>query len=161
MNAASSAVLVRSPRAVRVILQAGLIAGTLDITAAILVYGRLGSRTVPLLQGIAAGLLGKASFQGGLATAALGLLCHFFIATSWAAIYFMASRRMPFLVEHPIVSGALYAVGIYFFMDRVVVQLSAIGPHPFSVNSALIGAGILVACIGIPIALTVSRFSRE
>jgi hypothetical protein len=160
MSATSSAVAARAPGALRVILQAGLIAGALDITAAILVYGQLGRRTIPLLQGIAAGLLGKASFQGGLATAALGLLCHFFIATSWAAIYYAASRRLAFLVEQPIVAGALYAVGIYFFMDRVVVQLSAIGPHRLSVNAALLGADILVVCIGIPIALTVSRSSH-
>jgi hypothetical protein len=161
MNATSSAVPVRASHPFRAILWAGFIAGALDITAAILFYGRLGRRTVPLLQGIAAGLLGKAAFEGGLATAALGLLCHFFIATSWAATYYAASRRLAFLVEHPIASGAVYAVGIYLFMDRVVVPLSAIGPRPFSVNGAMIGAGILVVCVGIPIALTVRHFLQR
>src|SRR5260370_24683435 len=52
----------------------------MDITAALVVYGYLGLKPVPLLQGIASGLLGPKSFQGGLATALLGLLSHFVIA---------------------------------------------------------------------------------
>ena len=40
------------------ILWGGLICGTMDITAAITVYGQFGLKPVPLLQGIAAGLLG-------------------------------------------------------------------------------------------------------
>jgi len=35
-----------------------------------------------ILQSVAAGLLGDASFEGGAATAALGLALHFLIATS-------------------------------------------------------------------------------
>jgi hypothetical protein len=42
-----------------------------------------------LLQGIAAGVLGSRSFQGGLPTALLGLFCHFFIA-------FSGHHRLPY-----------------------------------------------------------------
>jgi hypothetical protein len=59
------------------ILWAGLTCGTLDITAALVVYGRFGLPPMRLLQGIAAGLLGPRALEGGLATALLGLLCHF------------------------------------------------------------------------------------
>jgi tetratricopeptide (TPR) repeat protein len=52
------------------ILWGGLICGTMDITAAITVYGQFGLKPVPLLQGIAAGLLGPRAMQGGAATAA-------------------------------------------------------------------------------------------
>ena len=58
------------------ILWGGLICGALDITAAFVVYGSFGLKQVTLLQGIAAGLLGPRSFEGGLPTAALGLFCH-------------------------------------------------------------------------------------
>ncbi len=54
------------------IRRAGLSAGVLDLTAAIIFYAHLGTRTVLMLQGIASGLLGKAALNGGLATALLG-----------------------------------------------------------------------------------------
>jgi hypothetical protein len=147
-------------RAIQTVLLAGLTAGVLDITAAIVFYARLGAQTVPMLQGIASGLLGKAAFSGGLATAALGLLCHFFIATSAAGLYYMLSRRVPFLIQHTVVSGALYGVAVYFFMSLVVVPLSAIGPRPFVLGDALVGIAIHVCCVGLPIALVVRRFAR-
>jgi hypothetical protein len=147
------------PRAVPTILQAGLLAGTLDITAALVIYARSGAQRIRLLQGIASGLLGKAAFGGGLTTALAGLLCHFVIAMSWAAIYFAVSRRVRFLVEHAFVSGTVYAVIIYFIMNHVVVPLSAIGPRPFVLSHAILAATILVFCIGLPIALVVRYFS--
>jgi uncharacterized membrane protein len=147
------------PPATPTILRAGLLAGTLDITAALVIYAHSGAQRIRLLQGIASGLLGKAAFQGGLSTAALGLLCHFVIAMSWAAIYFAVSRRVRFLVEHAVVSGVLYGVIIYFIMNHVVVPISAIGPRPFVLSHALLAAGILIPCVGLPIALVVRRFS--
>jgi hypothetical protein len=141
------------------IFWAGLISGALDITAAIVVYGFFGARPVPLLQGIAAGLVGPRAVQGGLATAALGLLCHFFIAFSAAAVYFAASRGLRFLVDHAVVSGALYGVAVYFFMNRVVVPLSAARHFPFSFRMMIIGVIIHIFCVGLPIAIVVRRYS--
>jgi hypothetical protein len=148
-------------RTVSTILIAGLIAGTLDITAAFIFYAQLGRNSVRLLQGIASGVLGKAAFDGGLATALFGLLCHYFIATTWAALYTLASYRLPFLIERPIVSGTLYALIVYAIMNHVVVPLSAIGPRPFVWSTAIEAAVILVFCIGIPISLTVRHFSNS
>lgn len=143
----------------RTILWAGLVAGTLDITAAILVYTRSLPMAERLLQGIASGLIGKAAANGGIATALLGLLCHFVIATSWAAIYFAASRRMHFLLEHEIISGIAYGLIVYAVMNHIVIPLSAIGPRPFSLPAAARAAAILVVCIGLPIATIVHKFA--
>ena len=106
------------------ILWAGLTCGAMDITAALVVYSYFGRPPKRLLQGIAAGVLGSQSFQGGLRTALLGLFCHFFIAFSAATVCFTASRWIPFLLEHAVISGALYGVAVYFFMNRIVVPLS-------------------------------------
>src|SRR6202007_3425977 len=91
-------------RTSRAIVQAGLTCGILDITAALVVYGAFGLRPVRLLQGIAAGLLGRRAFEGGLATALLGLLCHAFIAFSAGAIYVAMSRKAYFLLRHAVLS---------------------------------------------------------
>jgi uncharacterized membrane protein YagU involved in acid resistance len=131
----------------------------MDITAAFLVYGLFGLKPIPLLQGIAAGLLGSRSFTGGLSTAALGLFCHFFIAFSAAAVYFAASRRFSFLLRQPVAFGALYGMGVYFFMRWVVVPLSAAKSSPFSLKMMAIGLTIHVICVGLPIALSARRFS--
>ena len=159
MDATEPTATIASPRALPIILRAGLTAGILDISAAALIYAQLGTKTVRLLQGIASGLLGKTAFQGGLTTAAVGLLCHFTIATSAAAVYYAASRAMPVLVQRAVPSGIVYAVAVYFFMDRVVVPLSAIGPRPFAVRAMVIGVAVHIVCVGLPISLTVRHLS--
>jgi hypothetical protein len=140
------------------ILYGGFICGCLDITAALVVYGSLGMKPLRLLQGIAGGLLGPRTFDGGLATALLGLFCHFFIAFSAAAVYVAVSRPVPALVEHAFLFGPLYGIAVYFFMNRVVVQLSAATKYPFSVKMMLIGLIIHIFCVGLPIALAARRF---
>ncbi len=133
--------------------------GVLDITAALLVYGYLGAKPLRLLQGIAGGLLGPRTYSGGIATALFGLVCHFVIAFSAAAVYVAASRVMPFLVRHAVVSGTLYGVAVYFFMNRIVVPLSAAARFPFSFKMMVIGIVIHISCVGLPIALAARRFA--
>jgi hypothetical protein len=147
------------PRALLAILSGGLICGALDITAALIVYGYFGLKPLRLLQGIAAGLLGPSSYNGGIPTAALGLLCHFFIAFSACTVFFLASRALPFLLHHAILSGALHGTAVYFFMNRIVIPLSAATKYPFSFQMMIIGVVIHIFCVGLPISLSVRRFS--
>jgi len=151
---------LKNPNAVLAVLWAGLTCGVLDITAAFIVYGFFGAKPVPLLQGIASGLLGPKAFQGGLATALLGLLCHFVIAYGAATVFFAASRAIPFFIQNAVISGALYGVAVYFFMNRIVVPLSAAAKRPFSLKLMIIGVIIHIFCVGLPISLSVRRFSR-
>ena len=150
----------KNQNAMLAVLWAGLACGVLDITAALVVYGYLGLKPVPLLQGIASGLLGPRAFQGGLATALLGLLCHFVIAFGAATVYFVASRSIRVLVDQAVIFGALYGVAVYFFMNRIVVPLSAATKRPFSLKLMIVGIVIHIFCVGLPISLSVRRFSR-
>jgi hypothetical protein len=161
MNSAAATYSMLKPKPARGILWGGLVGGVLDITAAFIIYGLFGLKPIPLLQGIASGLLGPRAYAGGLATALLGLLCHFFIAFSAAAVYFGISRGVPFLVRHPAVSGVLYGPAVYFFMQYVVLPLSAIARSPFSFELMMIGVVIHIFCVGLPIALIVRRFSAN
>lgn len=142
------------------VLWAGLACGVMDITAALIVYGYLGLKPVRLLQGIASGLLGPKAFDGGFVTAALGFLCHFIIAYGAATVFFVASRAIRPLVDHAVVSGALYGVAVYFFMNRIVVPFSGAAKRPFSLKLMIIGVIIHIFCVGLPISLCVRRFSR-
>jgi len=142
------------------ILIAGLVAGVLDITAAIVTTILRGGKPLRMLQSIASGVLGLNSYNGGLKTSALGLLLHFIIATGWAAVFYLASRKLTFLVRHAVVSGLLYGIAVYCFMNLVVLRLSAF-PHKvsFPLSSLLIGVTVIMLCVGLPISLIVRRYS--
>jgi hypothetical protein len=137
------------------ILWAGLAAGVLDGTAASLSYGAPAQR---IFQSVASGLLGREALDGGWATASMGIGLHFLIATAAAATYVAASSRMPVLVRRPWLFGPAFGIAVYFFMQHVVVPLSAASQAPFSV--ARLGKGLLihVLCVGLPIALCARRF---
>ena len=132
----------------------GLIAGALDITQAIILFGK----KVPLL--IAAGVLGKGAFHGGAGTYALGLFLHFFIAMSVATIFYVASRRLKFLAEHWIVCGLFYGAAVDQVMTLVVLPLSALHVQgPFKLHDLLLGIAVHSIVIGLPISFSVRRFS--
>ena len=160
MSVATTMSLLKEPKALLTVVWAGFACGVLDITAALVIYGFFGTKPIRLLQGIASGLLGPKAFGGGLATALLGLLCHFLIAFGAAAVYFAASCSVCFLVQHAVVSGLLYGVAVYFFMNRIVLPLSAASKRPFNIKMMIVGVIIHMFCVGLPISLTVRRFSR-
>src|SRR5882762_10028184 len=159
MNSPATALSAQNPNPLLAILWGGLLCGVLDITAALVVYGTMGAKPLRLLQGIASGLLGPRTYSGGTATALLGLLCHFVIAFSAAAVFATASRLTPFLVRHAVLSGVLYGIAVYFFMSRVVVPLSATAKFPFSLKMMVVGIVIHIFCVGLPIALAARRFA--
>jgi hypothetical protein len=132
----------------------GLIAGALDLTQAITLFGA----KVPLL--IAAGLLGRSALHGGMAIYALGVLLHFFIALSAAAVYYAASRRLGFLKEHPLVCGLFYGAAVDQVMTLIVLPLSALHAiGPYKLHDLLLGLIVHSIVIGLPISFSIRRFT--
>jgi hypothetical protein len=141
------------------ILTGGLMAGVLDITAAIVIYAFRGVAPVRILQSVASGVLGPAAFTGGARTASLGLALHFFIAITAAAAYFFASRAWPRLVLQARLWGTLYGVAVWAFMQFVVLPLSAVRRQPFNAEMAVIMVLVHIVCVGLPIAFAARRYS--
>jgi len=113
-------------------------------------------------QGVASGLLGKASFEGGNTTVLLGLVLHFFIAFVMALVYVLAGRRLPVLLARPILMGVLYGFVLYLVMNFIVVPLSAIGFRPPSLVGAIRALIPHVIFVGPAIALIAAkRASRQ
>ena len=138
----------------RALVYGTLVVGTLDALDAMVFFGiRNGSTPVRIFQSIASGALGRASFQGGLPSAALGVFFHYLIAFGIVFTYQVASRYLRVLTERPVLCGAVYGVGVYFFMNLVVIPLSAIGPQRFVMAPMLNGLVIHTLGIGIPAAL--------
>jgi len=142
-------------KAVPAIFVGGLIAGALDLTSAFITFGW----GVP--RAIAGGLLGRTAFQGGTGTYVLGVLLHFFIACSAAAIYYVVSRRLEFMTEHAVVCGMFYGIAIFLVMNLVVLPLSALHVRgPFQLRGLIQGVLVHMIIIGLPISLSVKRFSK-
>lgn len=139
------------------LLLGGFVVGTLDITYAILFWMPRGAKPLRIFQSIAAGLLGKASFDGGLATAILGAFLHYFIATSIVVVYWLASRRLPILIRHPYTLGAIYGLGVYAFMNYVVIPLSRANRPKFLLSWVVCSVIVHALLIGVPAALFARR----
>lgn len=140
------------------ILLGGLGAGALDFIGACVTNASRGVTPLRIAQSIASGLLGAKAFQapsqGGYKTAALGVGLHFFIALVAAAVFCFASVRLRWLIARPYLSGALYGVAVFWFMQLIVLPLSAIPfKQNFSWSAVATGLIVHVLCVGWPIAL--------
>jgi len=142
----------------RVILTAGLLAGTLDMVFACAWWAARADLPVQrILQSVAAGVLGRNSFEGGWGTALLGLVLHLSIALVMAAVYVLVAGRWSLSTRRPLVCGAVYGLLLYAVMRFVVVPLSAApggGGDPAWVTAAIFAHVVLV---GMPIAWLSAR----
>lgn len=139
------------------ILIGGLSAGILDLTQALVLFGT----RVPL--GIAAGLIGRqAAHGGGISIYILGVFLHFFIALSAASVYYVASRKLEFLKEHWLICGLVYGAIVDQVMTLIVLPLSALhAAGPYKLQDLLLGIGVHMLTVGLPIAFSVRRFARS
>lgn len=142
-------------RPAQAILVGGLIAGSFDLISAYIAYGW----NVP--RGIAAGLLGPDARHGGLGAYVLGIFLHFFIALSAAAVFYLGTRKLGFLTQHPLVCGLFFGIAVFLVMNLVVLPLSALHFHgPYSYRGLMQGLLIHMFLIGLPISYTTRHFAR-
>jgi hypothetical protein len=153
------------PRPLPTIILGGLAIGVLDFFDASIFFPLYyGISFIDVWHGPASGLIGRdAARAGGLNTALLGILTHFIVAVCIAAVYYLFSRFIPFLIRRPVISGLLFGVAAHFVMQYVVIPLSAIGrvppwPPGASLLNSLIGHAFLV---GLPVALIASWSARK
>jgi hypothetical protein len=145
----------------KAIVVGGLLAGLCDMSYALIWFS--GVKGVPWMkvpQSVASGLIGKASFDGGLGTVFLGLALHWLISFIWAAIFVVAARRfLPALLRKPIPVGLLYGAFIYIFMNWVVLPLGAMHtkPHFAPWDTWLTGLAVHMFGIGLSISLSAAK----
>jgi energy-converting hydrogenase Eha subunit G len=150
-----------SSRPLSAIFAAGLLCGVMDISAAFLTLAPKGIVPRQILQGIASGLIGPASFRGGWTTGALGLAIHFLIAFTAAAVFYVASRKLPALLDHPWLAGIGYALVVYGFMYWVVIPLDHLRSKPVTLSGTIIAIVTHIVCVGLPISLVIRRLARR
>lgn len=152
----------QSPSPLVFVVLGGVVAGTMDIVYA-MTFWAVKANVAPtrVLQSVAAGLLGRASFQGGGKTAALGLFLHFFIALSISATYYALARAWPLLHQKPWICGAVYGLGVYLTMNYVIIPLSAATPGSKDPLWVVLSVLVHMFLIGVPVALAAREAMRR
>jgi len=146
--------------AIRTILLAFLVAGTLDITYAIITWGPVFGKVTAtqLLQGIASVLIGKGALTGGFATALLGLVIHYCISLAWATLYFFIFPYLPFLARNKWISGLLYGLFVWAMMGLVIMPLVTGHAFHFQTVAFLKNLAPMLLLFGPAIALITDRY---
>ena len=136
--------------AILAIVVAAFIGGTVNIVWVCMKDGW----DIPLY--IAVRLVGKQALQGGAPMWVLGMALHFFIACVWATVYYLTSRKLPFLTDHPFISGVNFGVWVQLFMLLVVLPLAREhSTDPITIE----GLTMKVVEFGLPVAYTIRYFA--
>ena len=144
-------------------IKAWLFVGTMDMMAAtIQVFIKGKNKDVlevfkMICRYIASAVFGPSARTGGTEMVVAGLAFHYIIALLFTVFFFIIFSKLGLMIVNRLVTGILYGIFVWAVMNRIVVPLSAIGSQKFNLNSALIACGILVICIGIPLAMLAPR----
>jgi hypothetical protein len=146
----------------KLILLAGLVAGTLDILGALTVYSLILHKgtIILILQRIASAALGQVAFKGGWAMAICGLGFHYIIAFCFTTAYVLLYSYLPFLKKHRLASGLLYGLFVWLVMNRIVLpRTKLLIPH-FNGAQRLSPMALLMLCIGLPVAYITDAYYK-
>lgn len=143
--------------------RAGLLTGIVDgLFSSILAAFVYGSTVTRLFQGVAATLLGPAAFDGGIATALVGVLMHLGVALGWSAVFLFLISRLKWIrgvLASPsgvIKIAAMYGPFIWLVMSLAVIPLLLQRPPSINVRwwVQLIGH---FPFVGVPIVASIGR----
>ncbi len=140
------------------ILAAGLLAGSIDLAAAVISSGVPVEKVLPF---IASSVFGKAAFAGGWTMLAWGLAFHFFIAFFWTMLFFGFYPKVKGVSKNLVITGLVYGVVIWLVMNLLVLPLANAPKQPFDWLSAAKGMLILIFMVGLPIALIIGQYYRN
>ena len=112
------------------LIRAGITTAIVDgIFSSVLSAFFYGSTVTRLFQGVAAALLGSQALEGGVRTAAIGLLMHVCVAFGWATVFVllaMNSRRLRRTISTwpgAVGVAAVYGPAVWMVMSLVVIPL--------------------------------------
>ena len=142
------------------IFLAGLIAGTLDILAALFIYAIILQKTtaIKILQSIASGVFKQDAYNHSQ-MAWYGLGFHFIIAMIFSWFYFTVYPYLPFLKKSALLSGFLYGIFVWIIMNFIVLPIIfPILPAKHLDFPLILSILILIFCVGFPIAFIARKF---
>ena len=144
------------------IILAGLIAGTLDITAACIQFYIMTERgPETIFRYIASAVVGKDAFSGGMGMILLGFFLHYLIAFIWTILFFLLYPRIRSISGNIIVNAFVYGLIVWSLMNLVIVPLTRINRAPIDFVKAIPGILIIIFCVGLPISIVAERYFRR
>jgi hypothetical protein len=142
----------------KTIILSGLIAGSLDAIAAIILFAHPVSihNAGKIFRFIASGLFGRVTYSTGIMYPVIGLFLHYLIATIWSAVYFLIIYQL-FKPGSVLAKSIIFASLIWIVMNGFVVPLSTIGSIQTNGWSILKSFLVLVVCVSLPITLITEK----
>lgn len=147
------------------LVQAWLTTAAIDGLWACVLSVLYGSTVTRIWQGVAATLLGKRAFDGGAATALIGLAMHFGVALTWCAVFLIATmssaslRRILESWSGTVGVAAVYGPFIWAFMSLLVIPALTHRPPAITIRwwIQLLGH---IPFVGMPIVASIARKPR-
>jgi hypothetical protein len=119
----------------RRLLRAGIVTAVVDgLFSSVLSVAAYGSTVARLFQGVASVLIGPRAFEGGTATAMLGVAMHVLVAFTWSAVFVFGVLRLPWVRRRMgspwgiLAVAALYGPLIWMVMSLAVIPTLAHRP---------------------------------
>jgi hypothetical protein len=152
--------MIHSP--LRRLVRAGLLTGVVDGLWACVLSVLYSGNVARMWQGVAATLLGPSALEGGMGSAAVGVLMHFGVAFGWSAVFlglFERSARVRRLVRSRggvWKAAALYGPFVWMVMSLAVIPLLLHRPPSITYRwwIQLIGH---IPFVGVPIVSSIAR----
>ncbi len=88
----------------------------------------------------------------------IGLLLHYLIAFSFIIFFFWIYPKIKNFNLDWRLWGVLYGLFVWTVMNLIVVPLSNTPKFPLTLQGFLTQAGILIICIGLPIAYFANKY---
>ena len=148
---------------IKTILLAWIVAGTLDILGAILVYTVIMKKisAEKLVRGIASGLFKNEAFTGGHEMIFSGVAFHYLIALAFTIFYFIIFPYISFFRTQKILGGLLYGLFVWAVMNLIVLRIVFPTRAPITLEGAVIGASILMVMIGLTLSYFANKYYRN
>ena len=136
----------------------GLFSGALDIAAgSIFFHAPFGV----ILQAVATGIYGKASFTLGTTSMVVGALCQELITVVAALLYCLVAQRKDVLLRQWLVCGLLYGALCNLVVTYGIVPLSNARVTPLWSHGFWLNLAINTALYGTPIAFAARKYLRK
>ena len=142
------------------IIIATLVCGTLDILFAMILTVLRGRHVADMLRFVASGPFPDAT-NWGTGGSLLGLAVHFTLMAVMVAVFVIAARAVPRLLDKPLLSGLVFGLVTYGILDLIVVPLrfpAAWPPKNLAIATQLFAHIVLV---GLPTAYITRRYLRR
>jgi hypothetical protein len=140
------------------ILLTGLLTGTLDILAVLLINNKIPAASI--FKFIASGVFGSAAFKGGTVMIFFGALFHYCIALSWTILFLRLYPKFINLLKFKVFLILFTGLTIWVVMNLIVVPLSRTPQQHFQALGVAEDVAILIFVYGIPFTMIAQKFYK-